>query len=129
MISTNFIVKFIKFGVVGFSGVFVDFGTTYFFKEIIKINKFLANSIGFTLAASSNYVLNRIWTFESTNQEITKQYIMFLLISLVGLAINNIVIYILNGKLRINNFYFAKLIATLIVMLWNFFMNMHFTFA
>jgi len=129
MISTNFIIKFFKFGVVGFSGVLVDFGTTYFFKEIIKINKFIANSIGFTIAASSNYILNRIWTFESNNQEITKQYIMFLLISLVGLAINNIAIYILSGKLRIFKFYFAKLIATFIVMLWNFFMNMHFTFA
>ena len=59
------IVQFIKFCLVGGSGVFVDFGITWFFKEICHINKYIANSIGFVCAATSNYLLNRIWTFES----------------------------------------------------------------
>ena len=62
--------KFIKFGVVGASGVIVDFGFTFLGKEIIKIPKYVANAIGFTIAASTNYLLNRIWTFHSQNPEI-----------------------------------------------------------
>ena len=62
--------KFLKFTAVGFAGLIVDFSTTYFLKEIIKINKFIANAIGFIIAASVNYILNRIWTFESNNKNI-----------------------------------------------------------
>ena len=69
-IDKLFILKFIKFGVVGFSGVFVDFGITYLCKEKIKINKYVSNAIGFICAATSNYILNRIWTFESENADV-----------------------------------------------------------
>ena len=69
-LSRTFLVKFIKFGIVGFSGVFIDFGITYVCKEWLKIQKYMANSIGFTVAASSNYFLNRIWTFKSQNPDI-----------------------------------------------------------
>lgn len=59
------LLKFIKFCAVGGSGIIIDFGLTYMCKEMIKINRYLANAIGFITAATSNYVLNRIWTFES----------------------------------------------------------------
>lgn len=64
------IFKFIKFGVVGFSGVAIDFGFTYLFKEKLKVQKFAANALGFMIAASSNYFFNRIWTFKSDNPEV-----------------------------------------------------------
>jgi len=62
--------KILKFGVVGISGIAVDFGITYLLKEKLGIQKYVSNSIGFISAASSNYYLNRIWTFKSQNPEI-----------------------------------------------------------
>lgn len=62
--------QFIKFCVVGGSGVFVDFGITYLCKEWLRLNKYLANSLGFLCASTSNYVLNRIWTFHNENPDI-----------------------------------------------------------
>ena len=59
-LNQNLIYKFIKFGVVGFSGVLVDFGITFVCKEWFKIPKYVSNAIGFTVAASTNYYLNRI---------------------------------------------------------------------
>jgi putative flippase GtrA len=123
-----FLLKFIKFCLVGFSGVFVDFGTTYFFKEVMKVQKYVANAIGFTLAASTNYILNRIWTFNSHNPQIVQEFSRFFIIALIGLGINSAIIWLLNGKFRIN-FYLSKLVATLIVTLWNFLINAYFTFA
>ena len=41
--------QFIKFCVVGGSGVFIDFGITYLCKEWLRLNKYLANSLGFLL--------------------------------------------------------------------------------
>ena len=70
--------KFVKFGVVGFSGVFVDFGFTYLGKEKVRIQKYIANAIGFTIAATSNYFLNRYWTFQSHNPHMVMEYSKFL---------------------------------------------------
>lgn len=120
--------KFIKFGIVGCSGMIIDFGTTYLCKEILKINKFLSNGIGFVLAATSNYFLNRIWTFESHNEEIGIQYAQFMVVSTIGLAINSLALFLLNEKLKWN-FYLSKLFAIGITTIWNFFANLLFTFA
>ena len=53
-----FFLKFLKFGAVGLSGVFVNFGVTWFFKEVCKLNKYLSNILGFIAAATTNYLLN-----------------------------------------------------------------------
>ena len=128
LIDKVFLLKFIKFSIVGFSGVFVDFGTTYFFKEVLKVQKYVANAIGFTLAATSNYLLNRVWTFQSTNPRIAEEFSRFFVIALIGLGINSAIIWMMNGKFKVN-FYLSKLVATVIVTLWNFLINAYFTFA
>ena len=120
--------QFIKFCVVGGTGVVVDFGITLLFKEKLKLNKYIANSLGFMAAASTNYLLNRWWTFRSHDPEVAQQYVQFVGISAIGLILNNIIIYLLNDKARLN-FYLSKLIAIGLVTLWNFFMNYYFTFT
>ncbi|MCX6233053.1 MAG: GtrA family protein [Bacteroidetes bacterium] len=127
VITRELIFKFLKFGIVGASGVLVDFGFTYLCKEILKIQKYIANAIGFTLAASSNYILNRIWTFHSQNPEIAIEYSKFLFISLIGLGINTLILWTLVSKFN-KQFYISKLFAIAIVTVWNFFINMIFTF-
>ena len=127
MIDEVFIWKFLKFCIVGFSGMIVDFGTTWLLKEKVKVNKYIANSTGFILAASSNYLFNRFWTFHSVNPRIVYEYGSFILISLVGLAINNLIIFLLNEKMKLN-FYLSKLFAVGVVTIWNFFMNYMITF-
>ena len=125
--NQTLIERFLKFCLVGGSGVVVDFGITYLAKEFLKLNKYVANSLGFICAATSNYILNRTWTFGSSDPDIAMQYLQFFVFSLVGLAINNLVIYLLHGRVKWN-FYVVKLIATCIVTFWNFSMNYIFTF-
>jgi len=122
-----FFLKFLKFCLVGFSGMIIDFGITWVLKEKAGINKYIANSTGFILAASSNYFWNRIWTFHSVNTQIAAEYTSFILISLVGLVINNLIILLFSDKLKMN-FYLSKLIAIGVVTVWNFLMNYLFTF-
>lgn len=120
--------KFVRFGVVGFSGLIVDFGITWISKEKLKVQKYLANAIGFTFAATSNYYLNRVWTFKSENPEIAIEFSQFLLISLIGLAINTLILWLIVSKLKFN-FYLSKVFAIMVVMMWNFFANLLITFA
>jgi putative flippase GtrA len=120
--------RFIKFGLVGISGMGVDFSTTFLLRNILKINAYVANSIGFSLAALSNYLLNRYWTFGIAHtQGIVVQGISFFLIALIGLGLNNIFLFLMHKKMNLP-FYFAKLIATALVFFWNFFANTFFTF-
>lgn len=126
--SEVFLLKFVKFSLVGFSGVFVDFGITFFFKEIVKIQKYVANAVGFSMAATTNYFLNRIWTFQSQNPNIMLEFTRFFIIALIGLMINLLIIWALSGKFKVN-FYLSKLVATIVVTLWNFMINAYYTFA
>ena len=128
VIDKLLISKFLKFGIVGCSGMIIDFGITYLCKEILRINKFISNCIGFILAATSNYFLNRIWTFNSQTEDIGVQYIQFMIVSSIGLAINSLSLYFFNEKLKWN-FYLSKLVAIGITTIWNFFGNLLFTFA
>ncbi len=121
------ILQFIKFCVVGGSGGFVDFGVTYACKEWLRANKYAANSVGFLCAATTNYLLNRVWTFHNEDPDIAGQYLRFLGIALLGLVINTATIWLLHHKFRAN-FYAAKLLATGVVTFWNFFMNYFFNF-
>ena len=123
-----FLLKFIKFSLVGFSGVFVDFGITFICKELLKIQKYVANTFGFTMAATSNYIMNRLWTFQSTNPNIALEFTRFFFISLIGLVINLLIIWAMSGKFKVN-FYVSKLVATVLVTLWNFLINAYYTFA
>jgi putative flippase GtrA len=124
---TVLLYRFLKFGLVGFTGVFIDFGITFLLKEKIKIQKYIANSCGFIAAASSNYFLNRKWTFHSNNPHIALEYGHFIVIALIGLGINNFILWILVSKYK-RNFYLSKLIAIGITTIWNFAANIVFTF-
>ena len=123
----DLILKIFKFGVVGASGVVVDFGITWLLKEQLRLNKYVANTTGFVCAVLSNYFLNRVWTFESHDPSVAMQFSKFALAALIGLAINNGIIYLCTERYKVK-FYAAKLLATGIVTIWNFWANYTFTF-
>ena len=120
------IYKFLKFVIVGFSGLFIDFSITWLLKEKLKVHRYISSSTGFIFAASSNYLFNRIWTFESNNPKVFTEYGTFILISLIGLAINNFFLYVFEKKMR---FYFAKFLAVLVTSVWNFAANYYLNFT
>lgn len=131
------ITKFLKFGVVGASGAVIDFGLTALCKGILGLPELLANAIGFTLAATSNYYLNRVWTWKSTSKKVGIEYAKFFFVSLVGLGLNSLIVFLLKDTSIVPrfvattldwDFWVAKVIATAIVMVWNFLANNFFTF-
>lgn len=131
------ITKFIKFAVVGASGAVIAFGLTALCKGIFGIPELLSNAIGFTVAATSNYFLNRVWTWRSTSKEVGIEYAKFFFVSLVGLGLNSLIVFLLKDisivprfvETNIDwDFWVAKIIATGIVMVWNFLANNLFTF-
>jgi len=128
MTETELLYKFLKFGLVGFSGMLLDFGVTFILKEKLGFNKYISNSFGFVTAASSNFILNRLWTFQSADPAVAVQYVKFISLSTVGVLLSNAIIYLLHDRLKWN-FYLSKLISIAIVMFWNFFASYFIAFG
>jgi putative flippase GtrA len=122
----NWFPIFIKFGLTGLSGLFVDFSITWVFKEWLLVNKFLANALGFSVAVLSNYFINRKWTFKS-ERKLGRQLLAFIVVSVLGLLLNSFVVYLFN-HIFLFNFYLSKLIAIGLVFFWNFTVNYFFVF-
>lgn len=119
--------KLFRYGIVGCSGLVIDYAITYICKEKLRFNKYLANIMGFTIAVVNNYIWNRLWTFQSVNQHITTEFGSFLVISIIGLILNTTFLYFLHEKKKAN-FYLSKAFVILLVLLWNFSANSLITF-
>lgn len=142
-ITKDIVLKFIKFGIVGFSGMFVDYGFLALFVEVCRLPELLSNAFSFTLAASWNYMLNRIWTFGSKEKKVGVEYAKFFTVSLIGLGISTLTIWLLelampdwsaaSGKgfecvVFVKYFYVLKFISIVVTTLWNFLGNYLYTF-
>ena len=119
--------RFIKFGLVGVSGIAIDFTVTWLCKEKLLLNKYISNSAGFCCAVINNFLLNRYWTFGYAAHSFAIQFATFALVSIAGLLINNALLYLLSKFIK-TNFYLIKLAVTGLVFFWNYFINFLFTF-
>ena len=117
---------FMKFAIVGGSGAIIDFGLLTLGVEIFHWPLLIANAIGFSLAASSNFFLNKLWTFRNSNNNYLKQFSMFLVVAGFGLFLNSSILHVLTSMSL--HYLWAKAVACLVVALWNFFMNKNWTF-
>lgn len=121
------LLKFIKFGLVGFVGILVDFSITWLLKEKLKRNQYFANAMGFCFACTGNYFLNKKYTFEDHNPHIGFQYLSFFSISFVGLILNSLLLLMIQKRTNLN-FYYSKILVTGLLFIWNFSANSHYTF-
>lgn len=112
--------KIIKFSVVGGIATIIDFVCLYIFKEFLNIDVIIANTLSFIISVTYNYIASITWVFDvNKNKNKNVQFILFIVFSIVGLIINNVILYILTDKLNIY-YLISKVIATIIVMIFNF---------
>lgn len=119
--------KIFRYSTFGTIATFIDFVALIIQIEILGLNIYFALILSFLLAASVNHVLNRHYTFRTTQSNIRIEYLKFITVSACGVFINIFTVFILSDKLE-THYLFAKIIATCIVMFWNFLLNYHWTF-
>lgn len=112
--------QIIKFGMVGIICFFIDYGVMIFLKEILGVNYLLSSGISFSISVIINYILNMKYVFVSEpGRNKLVEFVIYLFLSVIGLGINQLVMWIGVDKLGIN-YMFVKIGATAIVMVYNF---------
>lgn len=119
-INKNLITQIFRFFIVGGITTIIDFVFLYIFKEFLNINVIIANTLSFIISVTYNYIASISWVFDvDSNKDKKMQFMLFIVFSVLGLIINNIVIYILSDKFNLY-YLISKVIATVIVMFFNF---------
>jgi dolichol-phosphate mannosyltransferase len=121
--------RFIRFGIVGGSGVFVDLAVFHLLRQVVGLGLTRSTILSAEAAIISNFIWNDLWTFGdiSRNQrrrrQTVKRFLKFNLICLAGVILQALIVNFLFNVLGVNQ-YLAKLIAIAIVTFWNFWINL-----
>jgi dolichol-phosphate mannosyltransferase len=121
--------KFLRFCIVGFSGVFVNMGVLYVLRNSLHLELTRSLIIAAELAIISNFFWNDLWTFgdiskrQPGNRQRLKRLLKFNTICLMGLILNVLLVNLMFNIFGMNE-YLATLIAIAVVTLWNFWINM-----
>lgn len=119
--------QFFRYCFAGASGAIVDFGLFFLLTRLAGWHMVPANVVSFLTSATVNYSINRLWTFKSESKRIAHQFVFFMLVAVVGVLMNTSILYFLVKQFGLFDIV-AKVIAVLVVMLWNFIINKHVTF-
>lgn len=96
LFSRSNIKEFIKFGIVGAIGTFVNLSILYFLTEIVNIYYIISEIIAFSVSVINNYILNKKWTFNETLKEnIVRKYFKYAITCLLSLFVNLFILFIL----------------------------------
>jgi putative flippase GtrA len=118
--------QFIRYLVVGFATFFLETALLALFHKLVSLLRpdfspatmaTYANIPAVTITFWFNFLLNRNWTFQSS-QNIWKQLIIYLPLFLINISVGT---YILNWLIRTLRFYYliAKAISVGVVLCWN----------
>ena len=118
---------FIQYAIVGCLGTAIDLGSLYVLVDFLHVNLLVATAVSFILAVINNFTLNKYWTFKNRSSNIRKQFIKFLVVSIVGLLLTEMFMAILVYGLKLW-YLFAKLITSGLILTWNFLANKYWTF-
>ena len=112
--------QFVRFASVGIISLAVDYGFMIILNEATDMGYFRACAFSYTLSILVNYVLSMRYVFRGReDMSKSKEVSIFLGLSLVGLGLNQMAMWLLVDVLGI--FYaMAKILAALMVTSYNF---------
>ena len=113
-------VQFAKFGIVGVIAFCIDYGLFLLMTYVFGINYLIASAISFVISTIFNFAASMRYVFAGKRgQTRSQQFVIFFVLSVVGLGVNQLVLWMCVDLLA----WLAgvgKLAATFIVMIFNF---------
>ena len=119
IINNKLFKQIMRFGIVGFIAFFIDYFLLYILTDYFHIYYLISSTISFTVSLIVNYILSIYWVFDVKKKQTFKEVLLFVILSIIGLIINQIIMYIGSDLLHVY-YMICKLFATFIVMIYNF---------
>lgn len=118
--TRKLLIQIFKFGVVGGTAFVIDFAFLYLFREFCHFPVLISNTLSFCISVIYNYIASVKWVFDVNKEKDAKrQFVIFIIFSVIGLLINDLIMWVSVDFLSIY-YLLAKIIATIIVMIFNF---------
>lgn len=119
-------IRFLKFCLVGLSGVLVNLGLLQLLTEIVGLFYLVSAVFSIESSVLSNFILNEIWTFRerrtSPIKDVLNRMFRFNVVSLGGLSINMAILFLLTESFGMH-YLISELFGIGGAVLWNFTLN------
>lgn len=112
--------QFMKFGVVGVVAFVIDYGLMVALTELAGVEYLISATISFTVSVVFNYLASMRYVF--THKEglsRRREFAIFVVLSVIGLGINDLLMFLGTSLLGIS-YLITKIVATAVVMVYNF---------
>ena len=113
-------IQAIKYGLAAFGGFLADYGALIMLKEWLGLHYLVAVPIAFLIGIAVNYLIGIWFVFRRGSLSLAKEVALFLVISLLALALTEGSMYLLTDLLRID-YRISRLISGVVTYLFNFF--------
>lgn len=112
--------QILKFGIVGFTAFIIDFCVMIVLTEVFHLHPVSSSTISFIVSVCFNYFASMRFVFDNRREmDRRKEFTLFVVLSILGLIINDAIMWF-GTECAQCDYRLVKLIATLIVMVWNF---------
>ena len=118
--TTDWKIQFFRYVIVGGFSFVVDYGLLFVLTEYAGFHYIVSATLSFIAGLVVNYLLSTRWIFRNSKlSSTTVEFIVYGAIGVVGLVLNNILLYLFTDVLHIY-YMISKLITAALVMGWNF---------
>ena len=110
------VIRFVLWGLIP---TFIDVCLLVILNEILGIRVLVSSAVSFLVSVTVSYFISMRFVFCGGNMKRSYEYVLFVLLSLVGLLINQAIMWIGTSLLNLH-YLIAKLMSVLIVPAYNF---------
>ena len=111
--------QILKFGLVGGTAFVIDYVLLCFCTEFLHMHYLISSIISFTVSVIFNYILSIKWIFDVKKKQDVKDFVIFIILSVIGLGINSLIMYVMVEKFGVY-YMLSKIVSTAVVMVYNF---------
>ena len=118
--TRKLLIQIFKFGIVGVIATLIDWLVFFIASNILHIYYIISAILSFTVSVIYNYIASVKWVFDvDKKKDPRKNFIIFIVLSIIGLILTLIIMKIGVDLLGINAM-LMKILSTVIVMIFNF---------
>ena len=112
--------QFMKFGIVGVIAFVIDYGFMVLLTEVFNVPYLISTTVSFIISVVFNYFASMRFVFKrKDDMSRRREFIIFIVLSIIGLAINDVFMWLMVDFLYID-YRISKIVVTFIVAVWNF---------